>query len=83
MARRGGRRHQTVVLSASAATTSNVLASADFNIVVAANPRLSSWTTDFCVFRTDGTAKPFIVQEELPLQINALAEGSEHEFQTE
>jgi len=50
-----------------------------FNISVAVNPRLS-WTSNFVVFRTDGQTKPFIRQEEEPLSISALAEGSEEEF---
>ncbi len=47
-----------------------------------ANQRLTaaSWTVDFCVFRTDGATRPFIFQEELPLQIAALAEGSDFEI---
>lgn len=43
------------------------------------NPRLT-WTTKFAVFRSDGRAKPFIRLEELPLEIRAVAEGSELEF---
>lgn len=49
---------------------------------VAVNPRLT-WTTDFAVFRTDGRAKPFILQEEQGVQISALAEGSEEEFKND
>jgi len=44
-----------------------------------ANPRLT-WTTKFAVFRTDGQTRPFIFQEELPVQVQALAEGSELEI---
>jgi phage major head subunit gpT-like protein len=43
------------------------------------NPRLT-WTTKFAVFRTDGETRPFIFQEELPVQVQALAEGSELEI---
>jgi phage major head subunit gpT-like protein len=49
------------------------------NIGVIPNPRLSTWTTQFAVFRTDGRAKPFIMQEEYGVQTTALAEGSEEE----
>lgn len=46
---------------------------------LAVNPRLS--TTDrFFMFRTDGAVRPFIIQEELDLQVSAIAEGSEEEF---
>lgn len=50
-----------------------------FNLEVVANPRLA-WTTDFAVFRTDGRAKPFILQEEEPVTVKAVAEDSEEEF---
>lgn len=43
------------------------------------NPRLT-WTDKVAVFRTDGNVKPFIRQEEEPLDLNAVAEGSELEF---
>lgn len=32
------------------------------------NPRLRALTTNFWVFRTDGNVKPFILQEEVPLE---------------
>jgi phage major head subunit gpT-like protein len=43
------------------------------------NPRLT-WTTDFAIFRTDGRSKPFILQEEEGVTVQAIAEGSEEEF---
>jgi phage major head subunit gpT-like protein len=49
------------------------------NISVIPNPRLSAWTTSFAVFRTDGRAKPLIMQEEYGVQTKAIAEGSEME----
>lgn len=52
---------------------------AGFNISVLPNARLT-WTTKMATFRTDGRVKPFILQEELPLSIKAVAEGSELEF---
>lgn len=54
-------------------------ASEPFNVTWLANPRLT-WTTKFAVFRTDGDVRPFIFQEELPVQVHALAEGSELEI---
>ena len=60
--------------------TSNPLAGgAPFNVTWVANPRLT-WTTKFAIFRTDGSTRPFIFQEELPVQVHALAEGSELEI---
>ena len=49
------------------------------SISVIPNPRLSTWTASFAVFRTDGRAKPFIMQEEYGVKMIALAEGSEEE----
>ncbi len=53
---------------------------AGFRFEVAVNPFLSSWTSKFAVFRTDARAKPFIRQEEVPISVEAIAEGSEEEF---
>lgn len=52
----------------------------DFNISIVGNARLSSWTANFGVFRADGSNKPLIRQEEVPMQVSAIAEGSELEF---
>lgn len=52
----------------------------NLNVSVVQNPRLSAWTTKFATFRTDGRAKPFIRQEEVPVELSAIAEGSELEF---
>jgi phage major head subunit gpT-like protein len=61
-------------------SSDNVLGTLDgFSIQVVANPRLT-WTTKLATFRTDGRAKPFIMQEELPVQVAAVAEDSELEF---
>lgn len=51
----------------------------DFTIRVVPNARLT-WTDKFAVFRTDGDTKPFILQEEVPLNVSAVAEGSQLEF---
>lgn len=61
---------------------SNIIpASPDFSIRVVGNVRLNStWTDRFPVFRTDGAAKALIRQEEVPIEISAVAEGSELEF---
>lgn len=49
-----------------------------FTVQWVANPRLT-WSDRFALFRTDGGTRPFIFQEELPVQIQVLAEGSELE----
>ncbi len=60
-------------------STGNPLAGSDpFKVDWVANPRLT-WTDKFAVFRTDGESRPFIFQEELPVQVQVLAEGSELE----
>jgi phage major head subunit gpT-like protein len=69
---------QPTVLAATGAVVPNSLVGSGFSLTVISNPRLS-WTTDFCVFRTDGVAKPFIYQVELPPQMSVVAEGSELE----
>ena len=51
-----------------------------FKVSVVCNPRLSWTAANFAVFRTDGQTKPFIRQEEEPLSVDAIAEGSEEEF---
>ncbi len=50
-----------------------------FNVTVLANGRLT-WTTKFATFRTDGNVKPLIRQQETPVKMDAIAEGSELEF---
>ncbi len=49
-----------------------------YRIQAVINPRLT-WTDKFAVFRTDGRAKPFILQQEIPLSMTAKAEGSDYE----
>ena len=61
-----------------AAGEQNVLtAGKKFEIDVVANARLSAWTDTFAVFRTDSEIKPLIRQEEVPPEMEAIAEGSE------
>lgn len=51
-----------------------------YSFEIATSPRLNAWTDRFPVFCTDGGQKPFILQEEQPLDLKAKAEGSEYEF---
>lgn len=58
----------------------NILANLDgFNLRVVSNARLT-YTTKFATFRTDGRVKPFIMQEEVPVQLSNLTEGSDTNF---
>lgn len=59
--------------------TNPVMVLDGINFAIAPNPRLT-WTDKLAVFRTDGSVKPFIRQEEAPLMIKSKAEGSEYEF---
>lgn len=50
-----------------------------FTFSLSCNPRLSSGA-EFFVFRADGMTKALIRQEEEPIKVEAIAEGSELEF---
>lgn len=50
------------------------------NIQVKGLARLATWTTKFVVIRTDSFIKPFIRQQEMPVRVAALAEGSDFHF---
>jgi len=70
----------SVVVDAGAAVT-NVLSTLEgFKIRGEFNPRLAALTTQMLIFRTDSDVKPFIRQEEEPIKMSAIAEGSELEF---
>jgi phage major head subunit gpT-like protein len=60
------------------APTNPLVGGDPFSVQWVANPRLA-WTNRFVIFRTDGETRPFIFQEELPVQVQVLAEGSELE----
>lgn len=63
----------------SGAETNELALSHNFRIDYVVNARLS-WTNKLAIFRTDGAVAPFIRQEETPVQLKAVAEGSELEF---
>lgn len=62
-----------------AGETNLIPAMKDFEIRPVINARLTD-ATKFYVTRTDAETKPFILQEEVPLNVAAIAEGSELEF---
>ncbi len=68
-----------VIISGGASRTNLITSLGGFTFEMDTNPRLD-WTTKLAVFRADGIAKPLIRQEEVPLSVNAIAEGSEEEF---
>ncbi len=61
-------------------TDINQLVPSNLNISVVANARLSAWTAQFALFRTDSAVGSFIRQEETAVDLKAKAEGSEYEF---
>lgn len=69
-----------VIVDSNGSRTNTIGTLGEFLINLVVNPRLSSWTTKFATFRSDGNVKPFIRQEEVELEVNAIAEGSELEF---
>lgn len=69
-----------VILDGGTSRTNTIVNVGGFGFELVVNPRLSSWTSKFAVFRTDGQTKPFIRQEEEEITIAAVAEGSELEF---
>ena len=72
---------KATMITDSSGSKTNVLATlGDFKIDLAVNARLTA-TDEFYVFRTDGHGtKAFIRQEETPLMVTRLAEGSDEEF---
>jgi phage major head subunit gpT-like protein len=58
----------------------NILSVQDFKVRAVPNPRLTASNNIVFFFRTDSEAKPFILQEELPLQAQYIGAGSEEEF---
>ncbi|WP_020675283.1 Mu-like prophage major head subunit gpT family protein [Geopsychrobacter electrodiphilus] len=68
-----------VIVDSNGSRTNTIANLGGFNFQLAVNPRLT-WTTKFATFRADGNVKPIIRQEEVPLEVSAIAEGSELEF---
>jgi len=58
----------------------NLLITDEFSVTSLMSPRFADWTTKFAVVRTDSPAKAFIRQNEVDVEMTALAEGSEYEF---
>lgn len=73
----------STVISQTSALVPVVANVAGFRFDVAVNPFLASWTSKFAVFRTDARVKALIRQEEVPITVEALAEGSEEEFKND
>lgn len=68
--------HKAVVQELIASGETNALKGIKLNVIM--NPRLT-WTTKMMTFATDSPVKPLILQDEVPVTISAMAEGSEHE----
>ncbi|WP_027833833.1 Mu-like prophage major head subunit gpT family protein [Maritalea myrionectae] len=50
----------------------------EFQIKIVPNARLT-WSDSFVLYRTDSEVKPFIIQEEEPIEPWAIGDGTEHE----
>jgi phage major head subunit gpT-like protein len=68
--------HKAVVQELIASGETNALNGVNLNVVL--NPRLT-WTTKMMTFAVDSPVKPIILQDEVPVSISSMAEGSEHE----
>lgn len=68
--------HKAVVQELIASGETNALNGVNLNVVL--NPRLT-WTTKMMTFAVDSPVKPIILQDEVPVTISSMAEGSEHE----
>lgn len=68
-----------VIVDGSGARTNLLTNIGGFTFDLVVNPRLT-WTTKFATFRAGANVMPLIRQEEVPLEIAAVAEGSELEF---
>lgn len=71
-----------IVVDASTSRTNRILTLGSlggFQIELAVNARLT-WTTKFAAFRTDAETRALIRQEEEGVTVDAIAEGSELEF---
>lgn len=74
-----------IVQNATAVASNTIMAMGTlggFVYRLAVNPRLT-WTTKFAVFRADSPIRALIRQEETPVALNAIAEGSEEEFKNQ
>ncbi len=69
----------TVVLDGSTLRSNVISNLGGVNFTLAVNPRLT-WTDRFAIFSNSGSTRALIRQEEVPISIDAVAEGSEEEF---
>jgi len=70
----------STLLSAAVALNLNPNGMQGMQVDVELNPRLSTWTASFAVFRTDSPIKALIRQSETDPNIEVLGEGSDHTF---
>jgi phage major head subunit gpT-like protein len=68
-----------VIADGSGSRTNTITNLGGFSFQLAINPRLT-WTDKLAVFRADGGVRALIRQEDEPVTIQAIAEGSELEF---
>jgi phage major head subunit gpT-like protein len=69
-----------IVVDGSTSRTNTLVNLAGYTFELQPQARLADADTSFFVFRTDASIRPFIVQEEQGVKVDAIAEGSELEF---
>jgi phage major head subunit gpT-like protein len=69
----------TIIVDGSTSRTNTLVNTDKFSVSFDVNPYLTD-ATKFYVFRTDSHVPPLIRQEEEPVEVSAIAEGSELEF---
>ena len=71
--------NDSIITDGSGTRTNSLVNLAGYDMRLAVNPRLTA-TDTFYAFRSDAAVKPYILQEELSPQVEALAEGSDFAF---
>lgn len=69
----------TIIVDGSTSRTNTLVNTKKFSVEFDVNPYLTD-ATKFYVFRIDSQVPPMIRQEEVPVEVSAIAEGSELEF---
>lgn len=69
----------TIIVDGSTSRTNTLVNTKKFSVSFEVNPYLTD-ATKFYVFRVDSQVPPLIRQEEVPVEVSAIAEGTELEF---
>jgi hypothetical protein len=69
-----------IIIDGGTSRTNTIVTIGGYGFELAVNARLLSLGTSFYTFRTDADTRSLIRQEEVPITVDAVAEGSELEF---